>query len=370
MTPGSMLPFLLMPPDALYRFAPELAGRLPAEPLGRFPTPVKRAGGLSRETGAEIWLKCDDTSSGLYGGNKVRKLELVFPEVFRRGLKRIVTGGGWGSHHVLATAAFARSFGIGTTGYVMPQPLTPHVVEVQRLLHSFGADIVPVSGPAEMAARIAAEAGRTFLPGNRTYVLVPGGSTPLTVLAYAGAALELVGQAKAGECPLPSDVFVAAGSGGTAAGLLLGFHLAEADVNVRAVQVVERPLSNPYVVWLLAEAGHRKLQSLTGRPLPPVSRARLRFETGYLGRCYGDPTAASREAVRRAGESEGLSLETTYTGKTLAALLHRARGCKGPAMFWNTYSSADMSGGLAAVPETALPDPVRSLFAQAGPGNG
>ena len=54
-----------------------------------------------------MWVKRDDLTSPIYGGNKVRKLERLIPEALARGKKRIITVGAVGSHHVLATAVFA-----------------------------------------------------------------------------------------------------------------------------------------------------------------------------------------------------------------------------------------------------------------------
>jgi hypothetical protein len=46
---------------------------------------------------------------------------------------------------------------------------------------------------------------------------------------------------------------------------------------------------------------------------------------GYLGKGYAHPTEEAQRAVALADETEGLTLETTYTGKALAALLDHAR---------------------------------------------
>src|SRR4051812_6441451 len=87
---------------ALFRAFPELSGRIPWLPLGRFPTPVARLPGLVAPS-VELWIKHDDLSGTVYGGNKVRKLEFLLGEARARGARRLVTLGAIGSHHVLAT---------------------------------------------------------------------------------------------------------------------------------------------------------------------------------------------------------------------------------------------------------------------------
>jgi D-cysteine desulfhydrase len=75
-----------------------------------------------------------------------------------------------------------------------------------------------------------------------------------------------------------------------------------------------------------------------GVELPPRARrfaaADLDLISDQLGPGYGAATPAAEEAVTRAAGA-GLVLETTYTGKALAALL--AHGGEGPRLFWLTY---------------------------------
>ncbi len=350
-----------MTPDyLLFERFPRLRETLPRIPLGRFPTPVRLLErGLCKSID-ELWVKDDGKSSDLYGGNKVRKLELVLADAGQKGSKRIVTVGGAGSHHVLATAAFAGQMGIRTTGILVDQPLTANVLKNLRLGVYFGADLVPVKTRAGLAARAAAEFVKATLAGERPYLLLPGGSTPRTVLAYANAALELARQVERGECPEPEGIFVAAGSGGTAAGLLLGLHLSGLKTRLHAVQVVEPPLSSAGAVRLLAGLGRRELERLSGERIPPVPGDRLVFETGYLGREYGWVTPESLRAVALAHEWCGLPLETTYTGKALACLIDPARRFSGRQMFWNTYNGADQPPAAAGTGENALPPAVRA----------
>src|SRR5256885_1804915 len=78
--------------------------------------------------------------------------------------------------------------------------------------------------PPPAARGVAAAAAPAPLPRRRPHtVFVPlGGSTPLGTLGHVNAALELAEQVAAGALPEPAAVVVPLGSGGTAAGLLLG----------------------------------------------------------------------------------------------------------------------------------------------------
>ena len=83
----------------LRRRFPELGERLPYERLLGAPTPVE----CVAARGDGVWVKRDDLTARPYGANKVRKLELLLA-ARRRGHRSLLTSGGTGSNHVLATA--------------------------------------------------------------------------------------------------------------------------------------------------------------------------------------------------------------------------------------------------------------------------
>ena len=53
--------------------------------LARLPTPLHPLKRLSRELGAEIWVKRDDLTGFGLSGNKVRKLQLLLADAVGKG---------------------------------------------------------------------------------------------------------------------------------------------------------------------------------------------------------------------------------------------------------------------------------------------
>jgi D-cysteine desulfhydrase len=321
---------------------------LPWLALGRFPTPVERLAGLGGELGVDLWVKRDDLAAPGYGGNKVRKLEPLLAAARERGARRVFTAGGLGSNHVVATAVHARAAGLACEALVVPQPVTPLVRANLRAALALGVRLIATPGWARAPRALLAAAARL---GRDVYVIGPGGSSPLGTLGYVAAALELEAQVAAGACPAPAAIFVALGSGGTAAGLLGGLAQTALATRVVAVRVVSPAFAGHAQTVLLARRTLRLLRRLGAAPRP-VDSARLAVVTDQVGPGYGAPTEAGREAVRRAAAA-GITLETTYTGKTFAALLARAPALAGPVLFWDTFSSAD----LAALGAPAGPPP-------------
>jgi D-cysteine desulfhydrase len=311
---------------------------LPHTPLGAWPTPIERLEHLGAQRGAAVWVKRDDLSAPRYGGNKVRKLELLLGAALRAGCRSVLTVGGVGSNHVVATATHAAALGLATQAVVFPQPETEHVRANAARAQALGVTLFPCG--SRLAVPLAWRRTRRLCP--EAYAIGPGGSSPLGTVGYVAAACELAEQIAAGELPAPDEIVVALGSGGTAAGLLLGCAVAGLRTTIVAVRVVEWPLvSGPAVRWL----AHRtaRLLERAGAKLPrPRCAPRLELVGDQLGRGYGHVTAAGAHAVSIAREEAGLHLETTYTGKAFAALLARVDGVARDrrVLFWNTYGGS------------------------------
>jgi 1-aminocyclopropane-1-carboxylate deaminase/D-cysteine desulfhydrase-like pyridoxal-dependent ACC family enzyme len=342
---------------------------LPA--LGIYPTPVERVDSLCSE-GVELWIKRDDLTHPVYGGNKVRKLEHLLAHARAAGAKRVVTIGAAGSHHVLATTYFARQAGIDVEAVLVPQPRSAHASEVLRAGLGLGLRALPVRSWAGAALVLASRA----LGGS--YLLTVGGSSTVGAGGYVQAARELATQVREGVLPEPDVCIVALGSGGTAAGLAAGF--AAERMKTRVVGIC---VANPVWAVKLAtrwltlacarRAGPPADQPADGRvaaaPFGHAADGRVVFDARFLGAGYGCATAEGDEATRVARDATGLELEPTYTAKAFAAALGYVRVRSAPCiLYWHTLSSAPMEPLLRHAPsEEALPAAVRELLLESRP---
>lgn len=339
-------------PDVLplFRTFPTLATRVPHVSLGVGPTPVTRALELERRVGARaaIYVKRDDLCAPRYGGNKARKLEFSLGRALARGAGAVITGGGIGSNLALATAIYCEQLGLASELVLFEHPRNAGTeLHLQRLSRST-ARITHVAGAPAFAAmltarwaraRMAALLGRGAIP----FLLLPGASDPWSTLGYVSAALELRAQIHRGELPEPDAIYVAAGSCGTAAGLLLGARLAQLRSRIVAVRVAPPAFCNERAIRRLANRTLRLLDGLLPSPTGCQSFARgdVDLRGDFLGKGYAHATAEAERAVAGA-EDSGLALDGTYTGKAMAALLQSARDASGAArslLFVNTYDA-------------------------------
>lgn len=351
---------------ALLRRHPALR-ELPRAPFVTAPTRVEPLALPGAPPGA-CFVQRDDRSCPLYGGNKPRKLEFVLGAALARRARRLVTSGGIGTHHGLATAILGRSLGMTTTVVCVPQPLTGHVRDQLDAMLAFGAEIHFARGVPGVAAHILITLAHARLAGERPLLVPTGGSSGLGDVGYVAAAFELAEQVAAGALPAPAEVYVPLGTGGTLSGLALGLALAGLRTRVVGVLVTDILPPGARRVRALARATLARLRRLD-RTLPDVALGGDAFEIvrTQLGPGYGAATDAGREALAVARDT-GLALETTYTAKCLAELLARLRDgrARTPALFWNTYNSIDYRAQAPAGPGLeALPASLRAWMARA-----
>lgn len=299
------------------------------------PTPLILAEEVSRSVGCEVWVKRDDKTHPLYGGNKVRKLAPLLADARARGVTHVLTLGAAGSHHVLATAVHGRAMGLAVEAALAPQPTSPHVEEMLRASARQAAALHPCGSVPSAMAALGLRSLALRAKGARPMIIPVGGSNALGSSGYLDAQLELAAQLAATGAPSPDVQVCALGSGGTLAGLLAGRALVGALGDVWGVRVTPALAVPSWRIASLAGAILRRRRSTVA--LPPV-----RVFEGALGEGYGRPS----EDARRAAElfaRDGLVLDDTYTAKAAAGLIALARRSPRRYLFWQTLSSSPMS---------------------------
>jgi len=315
-----------------------LAHETPVEPLSRY--------------GERVWVKRDDQSAELYGGNKVRRFEWLLAEALARGKRRVVTVGGLASTQVSSTIAFGRALGLEVSCVLFDQPHTPYLREALQSDVELGGELVYAGGYARTALRVALELARD----RSSYFIAPGASGPLANLSYVDAMLELAAQVDAGAMPRPDRIVVATGSGGTCAGLAAGAALLGWSTTIVAARITDRAVCNLATLRSLTALTLRQLREEGYRG--PTARPRIAIEPRVVGAGYGEPTLAAVEGARRYGELFGAPGEVTYAGKALAALELAVREHPNEnILLWNTLSTRSRRSGRPspAVIERAPP---------------
>jgi D-cysteine desulfhydrase len=317
----------------LHQRFPALVETLPHLALSERPTPVRELAGLG------VWVKEDGVfGAGGWGGNKVRKLEWLIPDARRRGRRSILSFGGLGTNWGLATTLYAGEHGLETVLALLDQPVDDHVTAQLARLEASGARIYRTQTKARTVAALPWLLARGARGGRPPYLLPAGGSSAVGALGYVEAALEIAAQVEDGSLPEPAHVIVPVGTGGTAAGLALGFQLAGLCTRVVGIVVNDQLRLDPPVLARLARRS-AKLLERRGASLGPLRLEPdlLDLTRDQIGAGYGHRTEAAERAASVAAR-DGLALDPVYTAKAMAGLLAlRARGrLREPVLFVHT----------------------------------
>ncbi|MEM9073291.1 MAG: pyridoxal-phosphate dependent enzyme [Myxococcota bacterium] len=332
--------------------------RVPWTDLGEFPTPLHSLAPVARALNSptEAWVKRDDLSSPVYGGNKVRTLEVLFGQALDEGATHIVATGAFGTNHGTATVLHAPRVGLIPETLIFPQPPSRSALENLQVLRQ--AAHHPLFHWSQLPFGMLHN--RVRARRRRQFVMVPGGATPQGALGYISAGLELAHQVAAKEMPAPTTLFVGVGSTCTTAGLLVGVRIAARlgigwthPPTICAVRVTPWPVTSKTLIVRLARRASTLLAKESGDARAAIDAHELaeglRVDGTQLGKGYGIPTAAGREAIRLFGEiQEGrrLTLDTTYSAKAAAAVVDAIRDRHaGPLLFWSTKSTAPLPEG-------------------------
>jgi len=332
--------------DFLAAAYPALSNRLGKRPLAELPTPVSSAQFETPEGLREILVKHDDVSNAHYGGNKIRKLEYILQRALERKAARIATFGAVGSNHALATSIMAARTGLDCTCFLVPQKRTPNIPRTLNMHHMIGTELIPFGRDVDPIDTL-----RHYLHGRRCWVIPMGGSSWLGAVGFVSAGLELACQVDSGEIPMPQRIYMANGTMGSCVGLALGLALADLPSELHAVRVVDTRFATPPGFERLLRKTAMMLHRIDNTiPADLAERTRLCWRDEFLAGGYAAVDDVTRNAVEFAQSALGLGIETTYTGKAMAALLHDLAlpGYAGESyLFWNTYNSRPLPVGRA-----------------------
>src|SRR5262245_15915417 len=298
-------------------------------PLTFGPSPIHPLDRLSQHLGgAQIWAKREDCNSGLaFGGNKIRKLEYIVPDVLAQGADTLVSIGGVQSNHTRQVAAVAAKIGlkcrlVQERWVDWDDPVNDKVGNI-LLSRIMGADVRLDPAGFDIGIRSSWEDAvrEVEKEGGKPYGIPAGASEhPLGGLGFANWAFEVAGQEQ--ELGVFFDpIIVCTVTGSTHAGMIAGFAALEESAGGRRRRVL----------GIDASATLDQTRDQVGRiarhtaGLIDVGRDlrddEITVLEGWAGDLYGIPVDSTVEAIRLSGRLEGMILDPVYEGKSMAGLV-------------------------------------------------
>ncbi len=300
----------------------------PRHPLTFGPSPVHPLRRLSSHLGgAQVWAKREDMSSGLaFGGNKVRKLEYIVPDVLASGADTLVSIGGYQSNHTRQVAAVAAHLGLkcrlvqehwvpwdDPVNDKVGNILLSRILGADSRLDPAGFDIGIRDSWKNALAEVEA-AGGTPYP-------IPAGASehPLGGLGFANWAFEVAAQEK--ELGVFFDtIVVCTVTGSTHAGMIAGFAALEDLTGVkRRVLGIDASATLAKTRDQVARIARDTAALIElGRDLRDDE---IQVLEGWAGELYGIPVESTMEAIRLGAQLEAMITDPVYEGKSLAGLI-------------------------------------------------
>jgi D-cysteine desulfhydrase len=310
-----------------------IAGNQARLPLAFLPTPLHPLDRISHELGGpRIWIKRDDQTGLVTGGNKTRKLEFLVGEALALGCNVLLTTGAAQSNHCRQTAAAAVAAGMDCHLVLSGAPNGRD--EGNLMLDRLLGAVVHWSAREMRLAELARLSDELRTSGHKPYAITYGGSDPVGATGYAVALEELREQVRDAGLSLDAIVF-ASSSGGTQAGLVAGSRLLNWDVELVGISVDEQAEKLQSVV---ADLATRTLVRLGEKST--VHPDEVLVEAGYLGGGYGVVGELERQAILRLARAEAILLDPVYTGRAFGGLMDLiTRKRFGPGqnvLFWHT----------------------------------
>lgn len=294
-------------------------------PLTFGPSPIEYLPRMTEALGGKvkIYAKRDDCNSGLaMGGNKLRKLEYIVPDVIASNADTLVSIGGVQSNHTRMVAAVAAKIGLKCR--LVQESWVPHEDAVYdrvgniMLTRLMGADSRVVEDGFDIGIRKSWEDAIREVEeaGGKPYPIPAGASVhKLGGLGYVGFAEEV--RAQEADLGFKFDyIIVCVVTGSTQAGMIVGF-----AADNRADKVIGIDGSGtPKQTW----AQVREIVTNTAELVElgrDVRDDEIVINPDYAYPAYGVPSKETSDAIRFAAQTEAMITDPVYEGKSMQGMM-------------------------------------------------
>ncbi|MHB1686852.1 MAG: 1-aminocyclopropane-1-carboxylate deaminase/D-cysteine desulfhydrase [Ignavibacteriaceae bacterium] len=289
--------------------------------LANIPTPLQEI----KFEGKIFLIKRDDLTGVELSGNKVRKLEYLIYQAKKEKSDYVFTTGGDQSNHARTTVIAAAKFGMKSKLFLWGKDSVN--AEGNLFIDKFlGAEIsfLNKNNFDNVNQIMFDERAKLIKQGKKVFVIPEGGSTTLGIWGYVSFMEELKNQINLKNL---HGILAASGSGGTAAGLLVGASMQNLSLKVFTVNVLYSKEKIKKKILDLAEG------CVLDYKLPcKIKNENLEIVDGYSTEGYKNISDDKLELIKRFARSTGMILDPAYTGKAFTAyseiFLNRDKGKK------------------------------------------
>jgi len=239
---------------------------------------------------SNLFVKRDDLIDPYISGNKWRKLKFILERAKFEGKNHLVTFGGAYSNHLVATAAAAARFGFKSSAFVRGEAVKN---EMLLLCVLFGMELIFVDRERYKNKKELFE--QNFNTDQNAFFINEGGASAEAVTGCTEIIEELE--------EIYDHIFVAAGTGTTAAGLLKAIQAKENKTQLHVIPVLK---------------GGEFIREEISRYTPVSTHLNLHNEFHFGG--YAKTTPELISFIKRFTAETGLLVDPVYTAKMFYAI--------------------------------------------------
>jgi len=290
--------------------------------LAQLPTPIHKLKNFGKLLdGPEIWIKRDDLTGLVGGGNKTRKLEFLVGDAIDKGYDTLVTIGAIQSNHTRQTAAAAAKSGLkcALLHYGWTKDAGPNYRKVGNILLSsiMGADLYvdDKERPIEDQGPLAEFGEYLESKGQKPYLITGGASeNELGCLGYMVCAAEIVKQCE--QKGINFDYLVhCTGSSSTQAGMVAGFKALNSGIHVIGVADDGETEIKKHRVCELA---NNTLKMLGYDDIIKLEEIEI---IASSENDYGEPSQDIYDVITEFSRTEGIVIDPVYEGRSVKGLM-------------------------------------------------
>jgi D-cysteine desulfhydrase len=276
--------------------------------MANLPTPIQEI----NFNKCSFLMKRDDYTGTELSGNKIRKLDYLMSEAKRINADYIFTCGGEQSNHCRAAAIAAAILGIKSRLFLWGKDTKLKDGNL-FLDEMFGAETEFLNKQDyKNVLQIMTEREKEFTKKKkRVYAFPSGGSSALGIWGYVNFIPELLSQINKRSI---NSILSAAGSGGTAAGMLIGSAINNWNLKIFAVDVFNNKTEMEEMIVNVAEEC-LQIYNIDKK----INYKRLEVIDGYSTEGYKNIEPKKLKLIKKLAKENGVLLDPAYTGKAFCA---------------------------------------------------
>ncbi len=293
----------------------QVLDRFPNADISVTPTPIYKLPRLSSHLGSNIYIMREDLTGFAIGGNKNRKLDYLIGDAVRKKADTLITTNA--SSFSRNAAAAGKVFGF-EVHVLLAGAESEQNTNSQALFHQFetvlhyAADTSPEGIAAEYDNIVSALRSQKKV----VYELHPGGSDSIGALGYINAFDQIVQYSKKSGIHF-NKIIHSTGSTATQVGLLLGESIVAYGATIIGMAASQKASVQIERIRQLAMTTAQMLEI-------SFDDSRIVVDDRFIGPGYAIESKEGESAAAMFALQEGVLLDSVYTGKAAAGLIHFA----------------------------------------------